>query len=122
MKPKITILVRQDDIPIRGNVLVSGDDEIDRLAEDDVVRQLSEGNVWAWCCITVRATWGPLVGEDHLGACSYANLEDFQHGGYYEDMVMEAIFNLRRAFSEVLSAGEIPDVDPLEAPATVVYE
>ncbi len=76
-----------EDISIEGNVLASGDDEEDRKAEEEVRRQLKDGNEWAWCCAHVRVSFESLQADDYLGGCSYLSEEDFRAGGYYEDMV-----------------------------------
>jgi hypothetical protein len=34
---------------------------------------------------------GVVLGEDYLGGCSYHNLDDFRNGGYFRDMVREAV-------------------------------
>ncbi len=90
-----TLFCEPDDLPIKGNALVSGDDEADRECEEKIQAQLDAGNRWAWCLITIRADWGGFSGFDNLGACSYVNAEGFcQPGDYYEDMVGNAIEDL----------------------------
>ena len=49
----ISIHVEQDDTPVRGNAMASGDDAADRI-----LTELS-WNVWAWATVEVRAdSWG----------------------------------------------------------------
>lgn len=104
---EIRIECLPDDTPIRGHAMASGDDAIDRRAEDDILANLPF-NEWAWCLVKVTAI-GPagVIGTDYLGACSYANESDFrQPGGYFDDMVDRAREDLRRqlmAVADVLS-------------------
>lgn len=56
-----------------------------------VQEQLEEGNEMAWCIVIVSVKWMTMVEEVMLGGCSYKNIQDFQEGGYYQDMVEEAI-------------------------------
>lgn len=65
-----TITTEPDDIPVRGNVVSSDDDEYDRKCEDEVIERLDRGDYEAWCCVKVTATWEGFTGVDYLGACS----------------------------------------------------
>lgn len=90
-----TLTAEQDDIPVRGNAMASGDDEVDRAEEDRILNELDDGNVWAWASVTLTCTFGGFEGFDSLGACSYRDEDDFkQPGGYYEDMREQAFENL----------------------------
>lgn len=89
---QITVHAREDDIPVRGNALASGDDAEDKRCEDAILERLERGDVWAWACVEVRASWDLYDGSDYLGACSYDSEEDFrQQGDYFDDMVDEAL-------------------------------
>lgn len=91
----ITLTAEPEDIPIRGNVLCSGDDEIDRQAENDVQQDLDSGNECAWCCMHVKVSYLGLEANEYLGACSCKSLEDFKcHSGYYEEMIQSALEQL----------------------------
>lgn len=48
---------------------------------------------WGWCVVTVRIFDGDeMVGEDHLGGCSYLGLEDFiVNSGYFNSMVSNCL-------------------------------
>jgi hypothetical protein len=88
-----------EDILIEGNAMASGDDEVDRQAEQWVKDQLNRGNEWAWCYVRVVATWAAPNGETFtgaagLGACSYESEKDFREGGYYPDLCDEALADL----------------------------
>lgn len=56
---------------------------------------------WGWCTavVTAKLKNGPDVeGNSYLGCCSYASREDFmQEGGYYQDMVKDAIRDLEQS-------------------------
>jgi hypothetical protein len=72
---------------VRGNVMASGDDDFDRVVEDEILDRLDNGDEWAWCIVAVEARYAGLVGRDSLGGCSYKDEDNFcQPGGYYQDM------------------------------------
>lgn len=110
----IRVTAELDHIPVRGNAMASGDDAADRECEDEILARLDDGDVWAWACVTVRATWTApsgreYVGVDHLSACCYANEADFrQEGGYFRDMVATALDDLNESLARI---GE--DLEPL---------
>lgn len=79
-----------EDIPVRGNAVVSGNDEEDKEIEDSIIEQLNNGNEWAWCSVKVTASFKGIEGTDYLGGCSYADEKEFKEGGYYEDMKRQA--------------------------------
>ena len=68
------------------------------------MEQLASGNQWAWCTVRVVATLGEFEGSDSLGCCSYASEADFKApGGYFDDMKVEALDDLRRSIETALS-------------------
>jgi hypothetical protein len=88
------LIVEQDDTPVRGNAMATDEPELDREAEDEILRRLDSGDVWAWAHVRVIASWRGFEGSDSLGGCSYADEEDFKKGGYYDDMKAEALHAL----------------------------
>lgn len=71
---EFTVEVEPEDIPVRGNAMCSGDDEADRALEDQIIAALDRGQVEAWCCIVVKATWkrdNTFQGVDTLGGCCF---------------------------------------------------
>lgn len=107
---KLYVIRSECDVPLRGNALASGDDAVDRKAEQVIREKLAAGQEWAWCDLEVRAEVqdGYLTGSDFLGACSYDDLQDFiREGGYFHDMSVNAITELRmkaRALKPVVEA------------------
>ena len=95
--PEISIEVEPEEIPFRGNVLASGNEIEDRLAEEEVRDRLYKGDVWAWCSVRVHASLGGFTGSSSwLGCCNYHSEADFrQPGGYYDDLKQEAIEDLK---------------------------
>lgn len=115
-----TLAAEQDDIPIRGNAIVSGDDDFDERVARDIEAQLEEGNVWAWASVKVTASWAGFTGTDYLGGCSYKDEADFrQPGGYFEDMLTEAV---KALVSEIEAAGWEVEVAPEDVERAVTRE
>lgn len=80
----------------------------DQFSEQEDVEFANEGG-WHWFQARVQVVfrdddnpkhWSvqrdDVLGEDHLGGCSYHGLKDFMEpGGYFRDMVSEAISEAR---------------------------
>lgn len=98
---KVTLRAEPEDVPVRGNALASGDEAVDREAEDGVIAALEAGNEWAWCQAVVEVSWGNFRGVAHIGCCSYDSEEDFKKGGYYEEMVEESLSDLNDGIAKV---------------------
>ena len=90
-------------IEIKGNVMASGDDAVDRKAEQRVRNRLARGNDWAWCTVKVTAWCDGLSASDYLGCCSYHSQEDFEKDGYFKDMQSECLHEINRNFSALMS-------------------
>ena len=81
------LIVHEEDLPINGNAIASGNDEYDNEVEKELSERLNSGDAWAWCCVEVKATFGHFSASDFLGGCSYKDENEFtQPGGYYDDM------------------------------------
>ena len=89
-------------VRVKGNALASGDDALDKEAEDEIISRLESGDVWAWFTakVTVRDSSGREA-SDYLGCCCYEDARDFKLGGYYLDMIKTCV-------------EEIENADPLE--------
>lgn len=96
-----TITCENEDIPIKGNAMASGNDKEDKEVEDQIIRDLMSGNQWAWCCVKVTAEWNGFRGVDYLGCCSYKDEEDFKEGGYYEQMKTQALDDLNSSLQKI---------------------
>jgi hypothetical protein len=101
----ITLRCDPDELEIRGNASAI-DDKTDRETEAWIAGQLRDGNEWAWCVITVTATWRGFTGADVMGACSYESEASFREC-CYDAMVATAIESLASQLEkahEVVSA------------------
>lgn len=94
----VRLIATQDDTPVRGNAIASGDDEEDRKYEDMILERLATGDVWAWAQVEVQATLPDgRTGSAYLGGCCYKDEADFkQPDGYYEDLISEALIDAER--------------------------
>ena len=105
-----SLTIEYDDIPVHGS-FASGDDAQDYELECEIQGRLARGDLWAWCCVVVTATWGAWSETDTLGACSYADEADFKRDSYYSDMCDEALARLNetlKADYETLAARATP--------------
>ncbi len=92
-----TLECEEEDIPVRGNALASGDEQADRDCENEIIARLDEGDLWAWCCVKVTARWRGHEGVSYLCGCSYEDEESFKHlSGYYPGMRSEALADLNQ--------------------------
>lgn len=92
--PSIATLRKKAEIEIEAEpeTDVTPEDSFDD-AED--IAYARSGDLWHWCHVTVTASYDGAVGGDSLGACSYENERAFREpGGYFDDMVNEAIGRL----------------------------
>lgn len=97
-----TLDAEMDDLQVRGNALVSGDDAEDKKCEDEIIERLNSGDVWAWASVKVTASWRGLEGVDYLGGCSYRDENEFkQLDGYYDDMKARALDDLKQTIKEL---------------------
>lgn len=76
----------------------SDDPEADAKTVEEIRERTKRGDAWAWCTVVVKCHWNGEIGRDSLGACSYADEDEFcAPGGYYDDMKHEALMDLARA-------------------------
>lgn len=110
-----TLEVEQDDTPIRGNALASGDDELDKRVEDEILARLNCGDVWAWACVTVKAQYKSWVGAACLGAVSCADEADFMNDvNGYAALKSVALFDLQAQLEASLK--DLPWASPEQKP------
>lgn len=98
---RYTIECLPEEIPIRGNCMVSGDDAFDEQCAREIEHELACGNPWAWCSVRVSARAGGVTGDAYLGGCSYKSEDDFKREGmYYDSMCAEALADLKAKVDE----------------------
>jgi hypothetical protein len=88
----------KDDLPVRGNAQVSGDDNDDRQVEDEILARLDRGEAYAWCVLKVEACWGGFVGSATLSAVSVAEEKDLEVEA--EDLKAEALDDLNEQIAK----------------------
>jgi hypothetical protein len=95
------LTVEPEDIPVRGNAMASGDDELDKACEGEILDRLDRGDVWAWAYVKVIAKWNGFSGWAGLGGCCYEDERHFvENSMYYEDLKHEALADLNRVIAE----------------------
>jgi hypothetical protein len=94
----ISLDALEDDASIEGNCSAI-DEETDAQTAAHIRAALEAGNEWAWCIaqVTAELSGDGAEGTAYLGGCSYASAESFKTDGYYADMVLEALEQLRDA-------------------------
>jgi hypothetical protein len=91
----------QDEAPVRGNAMASGNKRFDRRVEDEILTRLEWGDPWAWSHVTVAALWNGFTGRASLAGCSYRDAAEFcQPGGYYDDLREDALADLNRTIAD----------------------
>ncbi len=101
---KITLVATGDDTPIRGNLIDSGDDEVDRAFEDEMLGRMHRGDIWAWATVTIQVELkdGTQSEIECLSGCSYKDSNDFiKNSGYYQTMVEACFKNIEDAQEEL---------------------
>ncbi len=93
--------VTQSDIPVEGNAMASGDSEFDSKVEEDIKKELDNGNTYAWCDILVKAKLNGLEGSDSLGAVSVKNEEELENLIAEHDMRNNALAELEQQVKEL---------------------
>lgn len=85
---------QEEDVPVRGNALASGDDALDKECEDKIIERLNQGDLSAWFCAKVTAECFGFKESTYLGACSYDSFEQFQSDEYYKQMIDDVLSEL----------------------------
>lgn len=93
----IKLTVEPENIPVEGNACACGEPDCDDAHIRPIIEAVESGDPWAWCQVYVEAEYGGFKGGDSLGGCSYRDEKDFRApGGYFEDMVENALEQLAR--------------------------
>lgn len=88
---EFSLTVEEEDSPVRGNVLASGNEALDRAAENEVFERLKRGDIWAWASVCITAEWKGITADAWIGGCNYKDEIAFKaEGGYYGDMKVDA--------------------------------
>ena len=96
-KYEVSFEALPETVRVRGNAMASGDDELDRQVEDEIISRLESGDIYAWFTAKVTVSDGKNEATDYLGCCTYRDADDFRMGGYYLDMIHECINQLEMA-------------------------
>jgi hypothetical protein len=96
-----SIDVQLDDTPFHGNAIASGDAYFDKQVENEIIRRLNKGDIWAWACVKVTAEWNGFCGSDILGGCNYESEADFLADSYYEQMKACALADLQNNIENI---------------------
>jgi len=102
-----SLTAEPEDLEIEGNASAV-DPETDAETYAWIRRELQSGNDWAWCCVTITATWEGIEGQDTLGGCSYQSENDFTNDGgegYYSDMRKAALADLNENVRATIKLG-----------------
>ena len=102
------LLIEQDDSQVRGNALASGDDALDRTAENDILGRLDSGDISAWCGVVVNVTISAWTGTASIWACT---LDDT----YTADIVASDHGLLEEAFDDLLRVLNAAAYEGIEA-------
>lgn len=103
----IRLTIEQEETPVEGNACACGEPDCDDAHIKPIIDAVNHGDTWAWCSVKVSATYGGFEGVDYLGGCSYASEKDFRTpGGYFDDMVNEALRDLADKLDDAETALE----------------
>lgn len=70
---KFSVSYEPEDLPVRKNYISSGDQEFDRKCEDRIIELLDDGHDWAWCRVTVKASWKSFSVTESLGGVDFGS-------------------------------------------------
>lgn len=102
---KFTLDVEQEDLPVRGNAIESGDKEYDKQVEDEIIARLEQGDIWAWAAVKVSGSYKGLTAEEWLGGITCDDEENFLKdcADYYNNMCQTVLDNLNKQVAEIIA-------------------
>ncbi len=101
----VSVEAEPSTLGLQGNLIDSGDPEVDRGVIKSVVDRLNRGDIWAWCEVTVTVSFkGILHSKQYLNACSYEDEDDFASGGYFDDMIKDGVEELNDIVRDLVEA------------------
>lgn len=106
LDPTYELFVHAEETSVRGNAQATDNPEDDRATEDWILRQLNQGEEWAWCTVEVRACRGNAHASTYLGCCSYRNEVEFRESGYFDSMCEEALELLDARILKLMAAAK----------------
>lgn len=68
---EFTVSLEYEDLQVRGNCMCSNDLDYNKQCEDELIDRLNNGDIQAWCCLTVKAEWEDFKESVYLGGCSF---------------------------------------------------
>jgi hypothetical protein len=97
-----SLSIEEEEDPVKGH-FESDEPEKDKELEKEILSRLDRGDLWAWCCVKITASWNGLHGVTYLGCCSYESEEDFiKCNDYCQSMKDEALEELNKSLSSML--------------------
>ncbi len=66
------------------SMIYCGSESLDKARLMEIYRRIGAGDYWAWCNVTVTASWGGLKGSYTLHVGTYASRVDFEQHVYPE--------------------------------------
>lgn len=102
---KFEVEIEPEDLPVRGNVIESGDLQYDKSVEDEIIAELNSGNIYVWCCIKVTAKWKTWSGVTYLGGCSSKSEKELlsDNADLIEGLKNEALYDLNDTLKNVFN-------------------
>jgi hypothetical protein len=112
----------EEDIPVRGNAMASGDENEDRRVEDAILADLDRGHLEAWCSAHVFAQLTlstphdafSAAGDAYMGGCSYRSEKELWESMTMEydleaDALADAAVELRHEVSRASATSRSPE-------------
>ncbi len=100
-----------EDIPVRGNAISSGDAEYDKKVEDEIIARLDRGDINAWFCAKVTASWKGWKASAYLSGCCYGP-DDKPEAELLEELKGEALSNLNETLeTETITLAERLEIE-----------
>lgn len=102
---------QQDDSPVRGNAMVSGDDVADKALEAEIIERLNRGDETAWAVVTVSARFKSsngtvYTGQTALGACSANDVQGLKDLAKDYQLEADALEALKENMKDTVCNGD----------------
>jgi hypothetical protein len=100
-KCKVSFNALNEDSSVRGNYILSDDEDFDRKCENEIQDRINDGDEYAWFCARVSVSHAGITEDTYLGCCNYNNEKQFLESGCYQDMIEEARVKLETRLQEL---------------------